>query len=298
MDRRLKINFSPWTNFGDTCVPYILKKLNIPFIFTHHTVEKKMTMIGSIIKTSTRKDTVVWGTGMMYENDTPFAGSDNSVDYRAVRGPRTKQRLNDMGINTDNTVVGDPALILSKVYNPTVEKKYKLGVIPHMSDGHIIIPHIRNNPEKFPNTVIIDTNSKVSQIDNFIETVKSCEKIVSSALHGVICAHAYGIPVKWMKVGNNLMGDDIKFHDHFEALGLTISGTSNPIPLIENEDIDVPQTNHQEKLEEIIEDLWNSRPWENLPDDYYVDIDNENWVSECYPEGYSDKIWTDEMWER
>lgn len=294
MDRRLKINFVPFTNFGDTCVPYMMKKMNVPFIFAHHTVENKMTMIGSIIQGSTRKNTVVWGTGLMYENDKPVNYLES--DIRAVRGPRTKQRLKDLGVNVDGILEGDPALLLPRVYDPKVEKKYKLGVIPHMVDGGIVIKHIKNNPDKFPNTIIIDPNSKVSQIEKFISDVKSCEKIVSTALHGIICAHAYGIPVKWMKVSNNLMGDDIKFHDHFESLGLTIDGTSNPIPLIENEDIDIPKVDYQEKLTEITDALWNSKPWDNLPEEYYVDIDDENWISECYPEGYSNKIWTDKMW--
>lgn len=293
MDIRLKASFVPFSNFGDTCVPYLLKKFEVPFVFCHHTIHKKMTMIGSVIQGSSKPNTAVWGPGIMHAKD----GANKEANYIAVRGPRTLQRLVDLGIDCSKTVMGDPAILLPRVYQPKVEKKYKLGIIPHMVDGHVI-RYIRDNKEKFPNTIVIDPNTKVSQIEKFIDNVNSCEKILSTCLHGVICSHAYNIPVKWMKASDKLMGDNVKFHDHFESLGLSLSELDMPIDLVRDENVEVPATNHMEKLNQNATQLWESRPWQKLSEDYYVDLDNKDWMKECYPENYSSKLWTDEHWNK
>ena len=285
MDKRLKVNFVPFSNFGDTSVPYMLKKLGIPFLFSHHTTEKKIIMTGSILGVGSRKDTIVWGSGIIDNKVKPLI----DCDYRAVRSPRTLEKLKERGINTDNVALGDPAMLLPKVYKPEVTKKYKLGIIPHMVDFNYVNQYVKNNLDKFPNTIVIDPNTNTRQIENFINRVNECHKIVATCLHGVICAHAYGIPAKWMKVGDRLCGDDVKFYDHFESVGIYDLSPING--LIEDENIEIED--FVSKLD--LEALWNCRPWLDAPDEYYVDFDDPNWVNDCYFEGYKDRLWTDEF---
>jgi len=286
MDKRLKVNFVPFSNFGDTSVPYMLGKLGIPFIFTHHTVEKKILMTGSILGVGSRKDTIVWGSGVIQENIKPLT----NCHYRAVRGPRTLEKVKNVGVDISNIVLGDPAMLLPKIYQSNQEKKYKLGIIPHTVDYDYVRKHVMDNPDKFKNTIVIDVNTKTNQIENFINIVNQCEKIVSTSLHGIICAHAYGIPAKWMKVSNKLSGDDIKFQDHFESVGLY---NQTSIGLLDNEDIEIDT--FISKLD--IEPLWNCRPWLDSPKEYYVDLDNPEWVKEVYFDGYKNRIWTDEFFK-
>ena len=283
MNKRIKVNFSPWTNFGDSCVPYIFTKLDVPFIFAHHTVHKKLLTIGSILGVGNRSDTIVWGTGIV--DDKTKALPD--AHYLAVRGPRTLQKLVDAGVDISDVKMGDPAMLLPKVYTPSTEKKYKLGITPHMRDYDIVRRHVMENTQNFPNTIVIDTNvnTKHGKIDNFIKTVNSCEMILSTCLHGIICAHAYGIPAAWMKVSNNLAGDDIKFRDHFESVDLPLQCFN----LVDTEDVDINKAPHSFDYDA----LWMCRPWLNAHDDYYVDIDDPDWASQCYFDGYKDKIWID-----
>jgi hypothetical protein len=287
MDKRLKVNFVPFSNFGDTSVPYMLKKLNIPFIFTHHTVENKILMTGSILGVGNRKNTIVWGTGIIDNKTVPLK---NSI-YKAVRGYRTLDKLKEHGIDISNVALGDPAMLLSRIYKKeNIEKKYKLGIIPHIVDYTFVSNYVNNNKDEFKNTIIIDPNTNVSKIEKFIDQVNECEKIVSTCLHGIICAHSYGIKASWMRVSDKLAGDDVKFYDHFESVGIF---NLQPLSLIENEDVNVED--FSSKLD--IDKLWNARPWIDLSDDYYVDIDDPNWVKECYFDGYDSKIWTDDYFK-
>ena len=50
-----------------------------------------------------------------------------------------------------------------------------------------------------------------------INEILSCERIVSSSLHGLITAQSYDIPCFWFKQ-NYIPGDDIKFYDYFESV--------------------------------------------------------------------------------
>ena len=287
MDKRLKVNFVPFSNFGDTSVPYMLKKLNIPFIFAHHTVEKKILMTGSILGVGNRKNTIVWGTGIIDKNTIPLK---NSI-YKAVRGYRTLNKLKEHDIDTSNVAIGDPAMLLSRIYKKeNKEKKYKLGIIPHIVDYNFVLNHINANKNKFQNTTIINPNTRVSEIESFIDKVNECETIISTCLHGIICAHSYGIKAAWMKVSNRLAGDDVKFYDHFESVGIF---DLQPLSLIENQDISVSEFSSTLDVDK----LWEARPWITASEDYYVDVDDSNWTKECYFDGYESKIWTDDCFK-
>ena len=58
-------------------------------------------------------------------------------------------------------------------------------------------------------------------LTKLLETYFECETIVSSSLHGVIVPHAYDIPALWVKFSDNLSGDNTKFYDYFESVGIS-----------------------------------------------------------------------------
>jgi len=61
--------------------------------------------------------------------------------------------------------------------------------------------------------------------------ISSCETIMSTSLHGIIGAHAYGIPAAHVTTSNtcNLWGDGTKFLDYYASVGLIhkLYGTDN-----------------------------------------------------------------------
>jgi exopolysaccharide biosynthesis predicted pyruvyltransferase EpsI len=60
-----------------------------------------------------------------------------------------------------------------------------------------------------------------------LDQISSCELVVTSSLHGLICAHAYGIPTVWAKSINPLIGDNVKFYDYFQSVNLNINSPSD-----------------------------------------------------------------------
>ena len=55
-------------------------------------------------------------------------------------------------------------------------------------------------------------------IDLVINDILSCEKTISSSLHGLIVSDAYNIPNKWVKFNDKINGDDTKYYDYFKSV--------------------------------------------------------------------------------
>jgi len=108
-------------------------------------------------------------------------------------------------------IYGDPVLLLPRFYKPNINKEYKLGVIIHYIDKKWFGLNIGNK-----NVLQIDIQSGFY---NVITQVLKCEKIISSSLHGLILADAYGIPAMWLKVTDKVEGAELKFNDYFMSVG-------------------------------------------------------------------------------
>lgn len=65
----------------------------------------------------------------------------------------------------------------------------------------------------------------------WIDELCSCDCVISSSLHGLIIAEAYGIPTLWVKFSDEINGDDFKFYDYYASIGLSVP----PLDLREKE---------------------------------------------------------------
>lgn len=196
-------------NFGDWLGPYIYKKLanqdawfKSPSSFELSTV---FMGAGSILSLA-KENCIVWGSGIIsrsVEFPKPY-------QITAVRGPYSHERCTQLGIRCPETY-GDPGLVLPLLYQPTVKKKYRLGVIPHFTDFHRITQLFSEDEVK-----VIDVRYPIEEI---IDTMLECEMILSSSLHGLILSNAYDIPSAWASFDSKLGGDGIKFKDHYASIG-------------------------------------------------------------------------------
>lgn len=166
--------------------------------------------IGSILEDAYvwNDEAIVWGSGVP-RNKAP---RKKLKKIYAVRGPLTRETLINAG-NDCPEVYGDPALLLPYYYNPQIEKKYKIGIIPHWTSRpeRYISEKILNDPE-----VKIIKMGGYKKWTDVIDEILSCEYIVSESLHGLIVAEAYGIPNVWAYM--NFSSQNIKYHDFFLSL--------------------------------------------------------------------------------
>ena len=203
--KRVKLYwYNATPNLGDALSPYIVSRL---FSLKTDWVDpeekcKKYFATGSIINKADDL-TEVWGSGLLSLSFKP-AGKPT---VHAVRGPLTRSRMNSLGIKCPNAM-GDPSLLMPQVYNPTVDKKFKVGIIPHYVDkNHRAIESVRSE------TLVIDVQNE--NVEQTVDQILSCELIISSSLHGLIIADAYGIPNVWIRLSNKIVGGDFKFNDYF-----------------------------------------------------------------------------------
>lgn len=243
-----------YENFGDFLTPYIVEKLTNkkPVLFSPKSkfsfFFKHSLMIGSIISRS-QKRTLVWGSGIIKKDDIINGGK-----FLAVRGPKTAQRIKELGYDSTE-VYGDPALLLPILYNPKIEKKYTIGIIPHFFHYEELI----NVYAEKDNTVLF-INLLTNNVEDVINQILSCEKIISTSLHGLIVAHTYLIPAFWWKYGK-LNGDDIKFYDYLESLDLKINSNFAKLTLEEVMMIDQYNLPDVNKLVNVRKNLLRTFPY-------------------------------------
>ena len=222
-------------NWGDALSPVLAGKLSgkpIKPMLWHH--QHRYLAIGSVLSNATRW-AEVWGSGFLYEHEKL---AEAPMAVHAVRGPRSRAKLLEQGFDCPE-IYGDPALLFPYFFNPVVETKYEIGVIPHYSDkGHPWFERQRG----LPGVHILDVEGG---IEEFVREVKACKQIVSSSLHGLICADAYGVPNLWVEVSDQVDGGSFKFNDYYESVG---RGTPTPVrpvldtPLAEVMDRFTPST--------------------------------------------------------
>ncbi len=188
------------------------RKLSVKELYYNiqYITDKKTNLlitIGSVIDWFTNPDTDIWGSGIM-NRDSHIT----NANFYAVRGKYSQLRLKELGYNVPEAI-GDPALLTPLIYKPESKKKYSLGIIPHFL--HYDEIHKNLNWDKILIINLLD------DIEKIIEEVHSCEKIISSSLHGIVIGHAYGIPSLWFWLSkDHIGGDNIKFADYFSSVDI------------------------------------------------------------------------------
>lgn len=197
-------------NFGDLLAPYIVERLSgRPPRFIPK--GKGVLAIGSIIKFA-REGSIVWGTGTSRMSDRLHP----KAEYRAVRGPLTRRLVLDSGGKCP-PVYGDPSAFLPHLYQPARRtKRYALGFVAH----HAHIGELQLNLDVRAISVL---RGSEEDIEAFIDELHECERVLTTSLHGLIVAHAYGIPARWCDIPDatkRLPGDGTKFRDYLLSVGL------------------------------------------------------------------------------
>ncbi|GAA2240645.1 hypothetical protein GCM10010401_11620 [Rarobacter faecitabidus] len=193
-------------NFGDLLSPWLIEKLSGRETVFADRKKPHYVVVGSIAGRA-RDNSVVWGTGSFgTEGEDEIAAG---ADYRAVRGPLTRSRIQHFGADVP-AVYGDPALLSPLVFNPSVEPEYEVGVVLRWSE------RARQGADFGDGVLAI--NLETTDIEGTIEAFLKCKRIVTSSLHGLIIADAYGIPNAWI-ASKTPKGGEFKYYDYFATVG-------------------------------------------------------------------------------
>tara|TARA_B110000211_G_scaffold216796_1_gene260115 strand:+ start:2102 stop:2911 length:810 start_codon:yes stop_codon:yes gene_type:complete len=169
----------------------------------------KILSIGSVLHFASDND-VIWGTGRngkIDENKHTFS----KLDVRSVRGPLTKAYLESKNISVPE-VFGDPGILAPFVY-----PKELLNAINQQNKcGIVVIPQLNDNFDIY-NDYKSQLVSPRQLPASFIAQICNAEKVITSSLHGIVLAEAFGIPAVYYDSGS---GENIfKYKDYYRGTG-------------------------------------------------------------------------------
>lgn len=194
-----------WTyapNFGDLVSPWLVEQMTGVEPVLVEDDEPAYVVVGSILK-YVGSHSIVWGAGSF--GDERNKQINIGADYRAVRGPLTRAKIQNVGGRCPR-VYGDPALLAPLYYFPEVKKAHDVGLVLRWSE--------RTWQETKLDSGVTMINLGSKDVEGVIADILSCRRIVTSSLHGLIIADAYGIPSAWLS-STTPKGGEFKFYDYF-----------------------------------------------------------------------------------
>lgn len=186
-------------NFGDV----------LPIPLLHHVTGRrptradrtdtdKVVSVGSVMPVI-RPGDYVWGTGT--QTDRRYSARDTT--FLAVRGPLTRAAIDHAHVPE---IYGDPALLLPDMYRPDVDKRHRVGILPHYMD-------YSTAATKHPGALNIWMKGPWKTV---VRKALSCDTLIATSLHGLVIADAYDIPVTWhASYSGKIASTSLKFQDYF-----------------------------------------------------------------------------------
>lgn len=230
-DNKIPMRWWSYTrNFGDLLGPWLVQKMTGKEIVWVPKHKPHYLTVGSILG-HVSPASIVWGTGSFgNEHGKNVELGDR---YLAVRGPLTRARL-EMFKQSCPRIYGDPALLVPDYYPRKSEPTEELGVVLRWSE--------RKRKRAFDIEGVRLIDLETDDIEGTLDSILACKRIVSTSLHGLILADAYGIPNAWL-IAETGYGKEHKFWDYL----LSVRKERNP------HDFDI--TASTITLEELIGDL-------------------------------------------
>lgn len=206
-------------NFGDSIGPALVARMlnvrpvNSRLIARTGTV---LYSVGSITAMIDQDNVAVWGSGLLKpltDSEIMRLRSRREVDVLAVRGLYTELELKaKLGWNVP-AVYGDPALLLPRVFPVLERKQGSISVVLHWE-------HV-----KFRQKIRAQHRDQIQFVDvdedylNVVQKIASSSVCISSSLHGIIVAQAYGVPWVWLQFNDHLLhSSNFKFDDFFTTI--------------------------------------------------------------------------------
>lgn len=232
MNRKIRLTYATHYNAGDLLNKYLVEKLaGRPVIRTRLFCADMMAIGGAILalQYSTSllrriwqrifsfffgdKPVYIWGSGFLYNHNHRNLYRRN-IKVCALRGERSRSKLSDITGMTYDVPLADAGLLVDMFLEDIPEKKYEIGLIPHMSQvNEAAFQAMKDRP----GILFIDIRRTPQEV---IRDIASCKTIASSSLHGLVFADSLHIPSLHIVGETPLRGGNFKFEDYYSSYGL------------------------------------------------------------------------------
>lgn len=164
------------------------------------------------------KPIYVWGSGFWHSNNNHNLYRTN-LKVCALRGACSQKKLYDLTGKKYDVPLADAGLLVDLLIDKdNIIPKYKIGLIPHMSQQNdtVIKTFIKRG-----DIHVIDIKRTPQEV---AKEIAECETIVSSSLHGLIFADSLHIPNMHIRCKHDLPEGNFKFEDYYSSYGLEDEG--------------------------------------------------------------------------
>src|SRR5271157_91516 len=199
-------------NFGDALSPLLLERFAGIRVEWDTVSRASVASIGSILEhIPPLWDGYILGSGMLHENSRlqiHQMKSGITAKILALRGPLTARCV------PGNYAIGDPGIIADELVG-LQPKQWDLGIVPHFMDDELV-PRFM---ELVPHSATIKAINPADSPLDVLRQIGGCHRIVTSSLHGMIAADAFGIPRR-VEMAKALAKDgaDFKFRDYSASI--------------------------------------------------------------------------------
>ena len=231
--RTIRLTYAPLQNAGDLLNKDLVERLSGKPVVCSKVYNADMMAIGGALvgvqygKTLSRricqrllrliygkKPLYVWGSGFFRDDNNNPLSRDN-LKVCALRGAKTRQRLELLTGKVYDVPLADAGLLSSLYVDGVPEKEYEVGIVPHFSQkGETQFQELKNS---FSSACIIDIQQDPKIV---INQIARCRYILSSSLHGLIFADGLGIPNLHILGETPLAGGSFKFEDYYSCYDL------------------------------------------------------------------------------
>lgn len=201
-----------FVNFGDYLSLVLVERIVNSPVKVHKNYPwnnyVKMIGIGSMLSFAKDRD-VIWGSGINGKLLDLKNYQFKTLDVRAVRGPLTRAFLWDNFQIEAPEIYGDPGLLVPFLFPEFQRNEYP-------KRPYIIIPHY-SEIKLFPKEIFPNVVYPTEPWDVVIEKILDSEFVISSSLHGLVLADAFGIPSRMLKVTDT--EPLFKYQDYYYGTG-------------------------------------------------------------------------------
>lgn len=203
--------FQKYPNAGDQFSRVVAQHYFSPIVNScnnRRLAEPNLLLLGSILE---------WSDAMSYVCGTGLISHGSRLhtpprQINCLRGPLSAYYLKKQGMDATSSF-GDPGILASRIFPQTESSSARIGIIPHYIDS-------RSPWLEFCRQKGVPIINVLSPLEEYFENLQRCEIILSSSLHGIIFAHAYGKPALWIELSDQIIGDGFKFFDYYLSIGI------------------------------------------------------------------------------